>query len=934
MCKIKRCTALLLVLILTLLSIPTWAWAAEQEQQSLLPHAAIDVTLSSNVKTVNPGDTVDVTAAITNNSASLMREVTVTATGNMQSVTATDVYYPLPTLSRSWKWAIDDEIRNCITEIRFVDHTNPDPVDVIQTWDFNNDASIIGWITLDPENENGYILTFGGAGGVAAAPDEKGLFENLGALKYVDFNNFNANAMSFDELFMGCSKLQVVDFSPLGCTTVESFDSTFSYCFDLQNVNFANLDFSECESFNETFRYCQYLNDIDVSGLVTSSCTSLHMTFWGCKSITTTTLDVTDWDTSQVTDMSGLFSGCSQITTLDLRHFDISQVQTLNELVANCYNLSTIDISTWNLSGIDIRDMFNNCQVCVTVRSFADQNFLSDQQNAKLTFVVAEDTSDEYQISIDTQLFTADRQSDAPTSISDQYQYQHVVIKNPDVFDTIAAIPAYSTIYVVYQLTLPTDTNAWDAEFDLTLNNDIMTSLSIPYAQHDPGFDVGVIFGAQKYISYLDHKPHLYPSDRIGLYCRAAYIGMSPVTGLITLNGQSYNLIWNGSQSTDGTLSSDTGGALIPLHDLMSIPDGTIPLHNALYHNGNTVLEHDMDITIDFSAPDVQIAADDTHTHAVLVVSDATGVATVNYRVASNEYSLYSADWRVWDESEAPFEITDSSWVQIAATDILGNHETVTGVVRDLPQSDEPNPEPEDKPAPEEPEVMPPSNNPSHKHRSNKVIKVPVPSQVHTAYMKGYPDGTFRPDASISRAEVATIIARVSDGFAEGSTYVCASVDVPANAWYRNNLGYALEHGLMTGEKEGAFRPEDSITRAEYAAVVARLLGLQNDGQTAFADASNHWATGYIKQLVDMDIINGYSDGTFRPDAPIARSEAVKMMNRALHREPDKAVLSGLYANCTVVFADVSTSHWAHYEVLESAADHFCDSAAATQKAD
>lgn len=194
------------------------------------------------------------------------------------------------------------------------------------------------------------------------------------------------------------------------------------------------------------------------------------------------------------------------------------------------------------------------------------------------------------------------------------------------------------------------------------------------------------------------------------------------------------------------------------------------------------------------------------------------------------------------------------------------------------------------------------------------------------AYVKGYPDGTFSGDMRITRSEVAALISRVSEGFDPEKVYPVNFKDVPADAWYADNLGFCVEAGLIQGRGNGFFDPTANITRAEFAAIVARFLGLTNEvtGKSLYSDISGNWAEGYITQLTAKGIVEGKGDGKFDPDAAITRYEAVTMLNRMLERTPDKAALDALAANSTIrPFPDLQTGHWAYYQVLEAAFDHY-----------
>lgn len=192
-------------------------------------------------------------------------------------------------------------------------------------------------------------------------------------------------------------------------------------------------------------------------------------------------------------------------------------------------------------------------------------------------------------------------------------------------------------------------------------------------------------------------------------------------------------------------------------------------------------------------------------------------------------------------------------------------------------------------------------------------------------YIKGYVDGTFGGGDLITRSEVAALVSRVSADFDAEQTYALDFLDVPETAWYITNLGYCVKVGLIQGRGDGVFDPTANITRSEFAAIVARFLGLPNEvKENPYTDIMDNWAAGYICQLTAKGIVEGKGDGLFDPDALISRYEAVTMLNRALERTPDEAVLDALISNRTIqVFPDLDNAHWAYYQVLEAAFDHY-----------
>ena len=160
----------------------------------------------------------------------------------------------------------------------------------------------------------------------------------------------------------------------------------------------------------------------------------------------------------------------------------------------------------------------------------------------------------------------------------------------------------------------------------------------------------------------------------------------------------------------------------------------------------------------------------------------------------------------------------------------------------------------------------------------------------HYAYIIGYTDGLVHPEANITRAEVATIFFRLmTDEFrTEHWATENSFPDVQAKNWFNNGVSTSAKAGIIKGYEDGSFRPNRNITRAEFAAIAARFLSDEVNLPVSFSDISGHWAENEINRAVKAGWIKGYTDGTFRPDQPITRAEAVTLINRMLDRTPDK----------------------------------------------
>lgn len=193
----------------------------------------------------------------------------------------------------------------------------------------------------------------------------------------------------------------------------------------------------------------------------------------------------------------------------------------------------------------------------------------------------------------------------------------------------------------------------------------------------------------------------------------------------------------------------------------------------------------------------------------------------------------------------------------------------------------------------------------------------------HDAYIKGYPDGTVRPQGTITRAEVATILYRIMDEDCREAYYTTKNsfYDVNSSKWYNTYVSTLAKAGVIVDSSNGYFRPDEAITRAELAVMMAQFTSTTASTNN-FSDVSKyHWAADEIAVAEKMGWIKGYPDGTFRPDATITRAEMVTMINRALGRLPSSEDrLVSVYKMTT--FPDCTPNDWFYLAVQEAANAH------------
>lgn len=206
-----------------------------------------------------------------------------------------------------------------------------------------------------------------------------------------------------------------------------------------------------------------------------------------------------------------------------------------------------------------------------------------------------------------------------------------------------------------------------------------------------------------------------------------------------------------------------------------------------------------------------------------------------------------------------------------------------------------------------------------------KPMLAPIPEMLngedHYAYLLGYEDGTVRPNGSISRAEVATVLFRLlkDDVRMQNLTKDNAYSDVSDTAWYAAAVSTLSKMGVISGYPDGTFRPNAPITRAEFAAMIARFDETAKSADTPFTDISGHWAENAIGKAYGNGWVEGSSKTVFCPESNLTRAETATLLNRVLHRLPEKE--SDLLAN-QIVWPDNPETFWGYLAIQEATNSH------------
>jgi hypothetical protein len=201
----------------------------------------------------------------------------------------------------------------------------------------------------------------------------------------------------------------------------------------------------------------------------------------------------------------------------------------------------------------------------------------------------------------------------------------------------------------------------------------------------------------------------------------------------------------------------------------------------------------------------------------------------------------------------------------------------------------------------------------------------------HYAYIVGYPQGDVRPNNNITRAEVATVFFRLLSNDIKSAYWTQSNpyTDVSSTNWFNSSVSVMNSINILKGYSDGTFKPNSTITRGELAAVAARFAremeGVStSDNGLSFSDISGHWAEGDIMFAAQVGWIRGYADGTFKPNEPITRAEFVTLANRMLGRVPKS--MSDIDQDWAKLWPDnTNREAWFYTDIQEASNSHAYD---------
>ena len=650
----------------------------------------------------------------------------------------------------------------------------------------------------------------------------------------------------------------------------------------------------------------------DVSNWNTSKVTKMASMF---AYATNANPDVSKWDTSNVTNMEGMF-GYATKANPDVSKWDTSKVTNMSYMFNNATNANP-DVSNWNMSKVeDISNMFDESGIIeLDLRKWDPysifKNNYSDLMNCpNLQYIYLSTQSPligEYYYSNDAYSFKKQKDNNAREDVLSDGYGDSFEFENTGA-DTIYFIPQETSLNVVWKDNEKGFRPNKQKVKLLANGKDISAPMTIPQGENPVvlndsnswqyGYSDLDIFNGGKKIDYTVKSEDLddYITDYV--FKKEGTVLYSSQKGKIEDQEDGFTII-----NTYMTIAEEK-----PLGEKPRVPKNFVK------------------VTVDTTDK----ASSDTHfkrafwvtpnVELELPVGEPTGKSDQAHKYTFEGWKGLEPSALKWNKDEKiKAKFTSETTIEAQYKDENKQKPPKPPVVDPKDNEDKPQEPPviEDTRRPKYRDTRDTNKTISASKTFDETITVKANEETHTAYIKGYPDGTFRPEKSITRAEAITMLVglKVYPLIEARETYK----DVDKNKWYAPYIDAAYREGILE-EKEGEnFRPDENIKRGELAQIISHI-DKKNDAKAPFTDIEGYKYKKAIDQSYGNKIIMGYPDNTFRPNAEITRAETVAILNRLFERCVREEGLENVEIS---KFKDLQDkSYWAYYEIIEASQTH------------
>lgn len=743
---------------------------------------------------------------------------------------------------------------------------------------------------MDDIDENGFVLEI--KSGVQFPDDSAGLFQYgyyyIKEIKFPqDLDTSNVTNMSY--MFSDQEKLKTPDVSNWNTSNVTNMSAMFSSA-KIANPDVSNWNTSNVTNMNSMFGYAENANP-----------------------------DVSKWDTSNVTDMGDMFA-YTENANPDISKWNTSKVENFCGIFYYAKKADP-DISGWDFKNIWQKYLFNNSSISeIDVRSknwpeeLSVEHILDDTSETLQYFYLPANIPRaphyDYCHTEKADKFKIQKDNEAAVPVPREYEEDdYFVIENTGA-PTLYFLPQETSLNVVWKDKDNEKGFRPDKQKVKLLANgkDISAPMTIPQGENpvelnnsnswQHGYSDLDIFNGGKKIDYTVKAEDLddYITDYV--FKKEGTVLYSSQKGKIEDQKIGFTII-----NTYMTIAEEK-----PLGKKPRVPKNFVKVTVDTTDKASSDTQFKR---VFWVTPNVELE---------LPVVEPTGKSD-----QANKYTFES--WKGLEPSALKWNKGEKIKAKFTSDT------TIEAQYKDESQQKPPKPpvvDPKDnEDKPQEPPVIEDTRRPKYRDTRdtnktisasktfNETITVKANEETHTAYIKGYPDGTFRPEKSITRAEAITMLVGLK-GYPlieARETYK----DVDKNKWYAPYIDAAYREGILE-EKEGEnFRPDENIKRGELAQIISHI-DKKNDAKAPFTDIEGYKYKKAIDQSYGNKRIMGYPDNTFRPNAEITRAETVAILNRLFERCVREEGLENVEIS---KFKDLQDkSYWAYYEIIEASQTH------------
>ena len=737
-----------------------------------------------------------------------------------------------------------------------------------------------------------------------SATNMASMFNGASSLTGLDLSGWNTeNVTNTSRMFYYASSLTSVgNLSGWNTGSLEYMHRMFAGASSLINLDLSNWDTSNVANMYRLFSGTSNLESIEgLDGWDTSSATNIASMFNGASSLTS--LDITNWNTGNVTLMGRMFDGASSLISLDLSGWDTSSVTAMHMMFEGTTSLESLDLSSWDTGNVtSMNRMFADA---ISLRKLVLGEHFEFRANPLLPSVPTGLYTGQWRnvgagtirapmgafaLSSSLLMTTFDGSTMADTWV---WQRSFGIIINDDhIFPSAVAEYEAQTPFIATVINIGamhtgnlsvTLSGAHASSFILSA-----TSLDSIAAEDSASFSVVPAVG----LSVGTHTATITVTGENGIsesFVISFTVYAAPIWGISLPNDHSFP-------------AAELGyGAQTPFYvtvtNIGNQPTGILSVTLSGADVSNFVIS---ETTL------ASIAVDDSTVDAFTVVpitglAEGVYTATVVVSGDNNIIESFAVSFTVYSNDDITTAIPPLYIPDFIVNSDIGQSETARRPVNAR------------NPIKREPSEIPYIRLYSH--------RIPFVDD-HISYIRGFPDGSVRADQAVTRAEIGMMIFHLIDSPAKHITIASSFSDISSSSWYAQAINYLSSIGILFGYEDNTFRPNASITRAELTAVIARFDTLSDIASNAFSDVDDtHWALPYINNAHNRGWVSGYLDATFRPDNATSRAEAASIFNRVLGRIPNPLTID-YNLNGIAAFNDIDNRHWGFYQIMEAAVEH------------